>query len=82
MSNEQTADLKKNETGDMIKNALILFVITLIAGVLLGLVYQITKEPIAYQNALKVEKANKAVFASASSFGQDNIVDSSKASEV
>ncbi|MBQ1459031.1 FMN-binding protein [Butyrivibrio fibrisolvens] len=82
MSNEQTADLKKNETGEMIKNALILFVITLIAGVLLGLVYQITKEPIAYQNALKVEKANKAVFASASSFGQDNIVDSSKASEV
>lgn len=82
MSNEQTADLKKNETGEMIKNALILFVITLIAGVLLGLVYQITKDPIAYQNALKVEKANKAVFESASSFGLDNIVDSAKASEL
>lgn len=82
MSNEQTADLKKNEMSDMIKNALILFVITLIAGTLLGLVYQITKDPIAYQNALKVENANKAVFASASSFGEDNIVDSDKASSI
>lgn len=82
MSNEQTAVQKKNETGDMIKNALILFVITLIAGVLLGLVYQITKDPIAYQNALKVENANKAVFASASSFGEDNIVDSVAAASV
>ena len=82
MSNEQTADLKKNQTGDMIKNALILFVITLIAGVLLGLVYQITKQPIADQNARKVEEANKAVFATASSFGQDNIVDAAAAQAV
>ena len=82
MSNEQTADLKKNETGDMIKNALILFVITLIAGVLLGLVYQITKDPIAYQNSLKVEKANKAVFATASSFGEENIVDAAAAQSI
>lgn len=82
MSNEQTADLKKNQTGDMIKNALILFVITLIAGVLLGLVYQITKQPIADQNARKVEEANKAVFATASSFGQDNIVDAAAAQSV
>lgn len=82
MSNEQTADLKKNQTGDMIKNALILFVITLIAGVLLGLVYQITKQPIADQNARKVEEANKAVFATASSFGQDNIVDAVAAQSV
>lgn len=82
MSNEQTADLKKNETADMIKNALILFVITLIAGVLLGLVYQITKDPIAAQNALKVENANKAVFSTASSFGEDNIVDSAAAQSI
>ena len=32
----------------MIKNALILFIITLVAGALLGLVYQVTKDPIAY----------------------------------
>ena len=36
----------------MFKNALILFVITLVAGVSLGFVYQVTKDPIAYQEEL------------------------------
>jgi electron transport complex protein RnfG len=52
----------------MIKNALILFAITLVAGVLLGIVYQVTKEPIAYQNKLAQDKANQSVFAAASTF--------------
>ena len=46
-----------NDTKSMIKNALILFAITLVAGVLLGLVYQVTKEPIAYQAKLAQEGA-------------------------
>ena len=56
---------------NMIKDALILFAITLVAGVLLGAVYQITKEPIARQEALALENACKEVFADAVSFEED-----------
>ena len=54
--------------GKIIKEALILFAITLIAGVLLGVVYEVTKEPIAYQNELAKQRAYKAVMADAESF--------------
>lgn len=57
-----------NDTKSMIKNALILFAITLVAGVLLGLVYQVTKDPIAYQEKLAQDKANQSVFAAAQTF--------------
>ncbi len=57
-----------NDTKSMIKNALILFAITLVAGVLLGLVYQVTKDPIAYQEKLAQDKANQSVFAAAATF--------------
>ena len=57
-----------NDTKSMIKNALILFAITLVAGVLLGLVYQVTKDPIAYQEKLAQDKANQSVFADAATF--------------
>ncbi len=57
-----------NDTKSMIKNALILFAITLVAGILLGLVYQVTKDPIAYQDKLAEDRANQSVFASASTF--------------
>jgi electron transport complex protein RnfG len=62
-----------NDTKSMIKNALILFAITLVAGVLLGLVYQVTKEPIAYQDKLAQDKANQSVFAAASTFNDKEI---------
>lgn len=67
-----------NDTKSMIKNALILFAITLVAGVLLGIVYQVTKEPIAYQQKLAQDKANQSVFAAASTF-DDVDLDESKA---
>ncbi|MDC7294461.1 MULTISPECIES: RnfABCDGE type electron transport complex subunit G [unclassified Butyrivibrio] len=57
-----------NDTKSMIKNAFILFAITLVAGVLLGIVYQVTKDPIAYQDKLAQDKANQSVFASAQTF--------------
>lgn len=57
-----------NDTKSMIKNALILFAITLVAGVLLGVVYQVTKAPIAYQEKLAQDKANQSVFAAAATF--------------
>ncbi len=52
----------------LFKNAAILFIITLVAGVLLGFVYQVTKEPIAYQEELAQIKANQAVFPDATDF--------------
>ena len=67
-----------NDTKSMIKNALILFAITLVAGVLLGLVYQVTKDPIAYQEKLAQDKANQSVFAAAATF-EDVTVDTTLA---
>ena len=49
----------------MLKDAGILFAITLVAGLLLGCVYQITKEPIARQEALAQENACREVFSDA-----------------
>lgn len=56
---------------DMIKDALILFAITVIAGLLLGGVYQITKDPIAAQEALAASNACREVFSDAADFEQD-----------
>ena len=65
----------------MLKNALILFVITLVAGVSLGFVYQITKDPIAYQEELAQIKANQAVFPDAANF-EDVEIDEATAASV
>ncbi len=70
-----------NDTKSMIKNALILFAITLVAGVLLGIVYQVTKEPIAYQAKLAQDKANQSVFSTAATFN-DVSVDETKAADI
>ena len=50
---------------ETIKNALILFVITLVAGALLGIVYEVTKEPIRVQKALAEQRANQEAYPSA-----------------
>lgn len=47
---------------EAIKNAIVLIVITLLAGLSLGGVYQITKEPIEQQKALALAESCKAVF--------------------
>lgn len=52
----------------MLKDAFILFIITVIAGLALGVVYQVTKGPIAIQEAKTKEKAYKEVFLLADSF--------------
>ncbi len=57
-----------NEKKSMIKDALILFVITLAAGLLLGFVYDVTKAPIAEQKAKAKAAACKEVFAEAEVF--------------
>lgn len=55
----------------ILKDTLLLTMITLVAGVLLGGVYQITKEPIAKQAALREAKACESVFDTASSFDME-----------
>ena len=53
---------------NMLKDAFILFVITLISGAVLGVVYEVTKEPIAKQQQLAKDAAYKEVFADAVKF--------------
>lgn len=53
---------------EMMKNTGIILVITLVAGLVLGFVYQITKDPIAEQNARKKQEACQEVFQDAASF--------------
>ena len=52
----------------MMKDAAILFAITLIAGLLLGVVFEVTKEPIAIQQAKRKNEACKEVFQDATNF--------------
>jgi len=52
----------------IVKDALILMVITLVAGLALGYVYDITKGPIEEQQKKAKEKAYQTVFADASEF--------------
>ena len=52
----------------MLKDAMILFVITLLAGALLGVVYEVTKEPIAAQQEKAKNEAYQEVFAQAAGF--------------
>ncbi|MBU9726935.1 RnfABCDGE type electron transport complex subunit G [Diplocloster modestus] len=54
----------------IVKDTIILTVITLVAGVLLGLVYEVTKDPIAVQKELKKQEAYKTVFSDAEKFEQ------------
>lgn len=53
---------------NMLKDTVILFLITLVAGLLLGVVQNVTKEPIARQKELKKTKAYQEVFSDAASF--------------
>ena len=55
---------------EMLKNAGILLAITVIAGFILGAVYQITKGPIAEAEAAATMKAYKEVFADAADFAE------------
>lgn len=52
----------------IIKDSLILFAITIVAGFLLGWVYDVTKEPIAHQKEITKANACKAVFEDAVTF--------------
>lgn len=53
---------------NMVKDAAVLFMITVIAGLILGFVYQITKEPIAAAEEKAANEAYAEVFEGAASF--------------
>ena len=59
----------------ILKDALVLFCITLIAGVALATVYAVTKEPIAAAELAARAEAYRAVFADAADFAADDTVD-------
>lgn len=65
----------------ILKDCLILFAITLVAGLLLGAVYEVTKGPIAVQEEKTKVESQQAVFADAEKFNQMD-VDESIAKEV
>jgi len=58
---------------NIIKNTVILTVITLVAGILLGLVYDITKEPIAQAKEKAKNEAYQAVMKEADTFEETEV---------
>ena len=67
---------------NILKNTAILTAITLIAGTLLGLVFEITKEPIAVAKEKAKQEAYMAVISEAESFEEYKEFDADKASEL
>lgn len=66
----------------IIKNTLILTAITLVAGLLLGLVYEVTKNPIAIAQENAKQEAYQTVLQDASSFEEYTDFDESEAESV
>lgn len=60
---------KKSDVSVMLKEAAILFAITLVSGLLLGFIYELTKEPIRIQQEKAVQEACMAVFPGAQELG-------------
>ena len=59
---------KKAELMELLKNTLVMLAIAVVAGGILGVVYEVTKEPIAIMEAKEKQAANQKVFMLASSF--------------
>lgn len=66
----------------MIKNAMILTAITLIAGILLGLVYEVTKEPIALAKEQAKKEAYQKVMPDADAFVLDESYEAQQVEQV
>lgn len=66
----------------IVKNTLILSAITIVAGCLLGLVYEITKAPIEQAQENAKQEAYKTVLADAAEFTVDNTLDAAAAANV
>ena len=73
---------ENNQIKNMLKDAFILLVITLVAGLALGYVYEITKAPIANQKQKAKNEACANVFADAVSFEAYEKFDTEEAQKV
>lgn len=62
---------KAKSKSTLAKDAIILFVITLIAGLALGFFHELTKEPIKAANLRAKQKAYQSVFTNAKEFEED-----------
>lgn len=60
--------MQNDKIKNMLKDTIVLLIITLFAGFILGFVYNLTKEPIEVQKALKIQRACASVFAIADEF--------------
>lgn len=67
---------------NIIKNTAILTVITLVAGVLLGLVYEVTKEPIALAKEKAKNEAYQTVMKDADTFDAEVVLKEKKVSKL
>ena len=65
----------------IVKNAAILTAITLVSGMLLGLVYEVTKEPIRVSQESAKQEAYKKVLPEAAEFQDEESFDEAKAEE-
>ena len=65
----------------IVKNAAILTAITLVSGMLLGLVYEVTKEPIRLSQESAKQEAYKKVLPEAAEFQDEESFDEAKAEE-
>lgn len=66
----------------IVKNALILTMITLVSGLLLGGVYEITKDPIHASKEKAKQEAYKSVLPTAKEFEADKTFDTKKAEKI
>ena len=64
----------------IIKDAIALFVITLVSGLCLGFVYNITKDPIALAEEQAKQESYQTVFPEAASFQNNGDIDTALAS--
>ena len=63
----------KNDLTVMLKEAAILFAITLISGLILGFAYELTKDPIRIQQEKAIQEACAKVFQTADSFVEQEV---------
>jgi electron transport complex protein RnfG len=74
--NEKRKAQKDNsDTVEILKNFIVILVISVVAGGVLGFVHEITKEPIRQMEELKILRANQRVFAGAASFNESTVSD-------
>ncbi|WP_426350842.1 RnfABCDGE type electron transport complex subunit G [Alloiococcus sp. CFN-8] len=66
----------------ILKDTLMITIITLVAGIALGFTYKLTKKPIEEQSLISKQKAYQAVFSEASEFSQDSAVNMEESGEL